>query len=114
MIDPLFSIAHNQPEISAFRVYPPEYTPPVNEVPDGTIIKDDKIRIGKWGACWNRYYKLKISYFMSDLAKSTLTILNDKISWQKNLISTVRSSKGFYQNFCYFIENHIINIEYIS
>lgn len=89
VIDPLFSIAKGVPELMAFRVYPPEYTPTANETPDGTIVKDDKIRVSKWGACWNRYYQLQISYFMSNNSKSTLGILRDKFLWQNTFISSV-------------------------
>lgn len=83
VIDPLYSLHHEKPEIFAFRVYPPDYTAPANETPDGTIVAEDKIRVAKWGACWNRYYKLNMEYYISSLAQSTLGVLNDKFSWQK-------------------------------
>lgn len=86
VIDPLRSIAKGRPEIMAFRTYPPEYAHPVaNETPDGTIEPNDKIRISKWGICWNRYYSLNISYFMSDLSTNTLNILKNKFSWMNSL-----------------------------
>ena len=75
-------------------MYPPDYTPPANETPDGTIVTDDKARVGKWGACWNRYYKLSITYYMSNLSKTVLGTLNDKFSWQKNLIPSSSGGAG--------------------
>ena len=41
VLDPLRSLAKGKPEMMAFRVYPPDYTAPPNEVPDGSIITDD-------------------------------------------------------------------------
>jgi COP9 signalosome complex subunit 5 len=77
-----------------FRVYPPEYTPPMNETPDGTLIADDRSRVEKWGACWNRYYKLEVSYFMSSLAQSTLGILKNKFLWQNTFSSSPMLEPG--------------------
>jgi COP9 signalosome complex subunit 5 len=54
VLDPLRSLAKKRPEMGAFRVYPPEYTAPLNETPDGTIVTDDPTRIERWGSCWNR------------------------------------------------------------
>ena len=82
VIDPLRSIAKSKPEMKAFRVYPPEYTPPLNEMPDGKIESVDRIRVEKWGNCWNRYYELSISYYMSTLAQNILGILKHQFLWQ--------------------------------
>ena len=81
VIDPLRSLAKNRPELMAFRVYPPDYSAPLNQTPDGTIVTDDSRRLRNWGSCWERYYKLEVSYFMSDLAQSTLgtTVYNSLI-----------------------------------
>ena len=49
VIDPLRSLAKGRPEIMSFRVYPPEYNPPLNQTPDGTFVTDDRIRVEKWG-----------------------------------------------------------------
>lgn len=35
VVDPLRSLAKQEPEIGVYRVYPPKYTPPVNEVSNG-------------------------------------------------------------------------------
>ena len=87
VIDPLYSIDKEKPEMMAFRVYPPEYSPPANETPDGKIVKDDRARVEKWGACWNRYYTLPIEYFMSNLAKDSLNKLSNKFLWEKPFTS---------------------------
>lgn len=39
VLDPLLSIAQQRPEMKAFRVYPPTYSPPAHETPDGQIVK---------------------------------------------------------------------------
>lgn len=89
VIDPLTSIARDKPELMAFRVYPPDFSPPVNETPDGSIVKDDKTRVAKWGACWNRYYRLETTYFMSRQSKSSLGVLRDKFLWQNSFVSSL-------------------------
>ena len=33
----------------SFRVYPPDYNPPLNQTPDGAFVTDDRIRVEKWG-----------------------------------------------------------------
>jgi len=89
VIDPLRSFAKGKPELAAFRVFPPEYSSSnPDETPDGSTIHDDKLRIEKWGVCWNRYYKLDTSYYMSSLAQSTLSLLKNKFLWQNTLSSS--------------------------
>lgn len=97
VIDPLLSLAKGKPEMMAFRVYPPEYSPPANETPDGKIIKDDRVRVEKWGACWNRYYQLPIEYFMSNLAKDSLNKLSNKFLWEKPFTTSVYQNQEFVQ-----------------
>ena len=36
-VDPLRSLAKNRPEFGAYRVYPPEYTAPANQVCGGSL-----------------------------------------------------------------------------
>ena len=60
VVDPLRSLAKSHPEFGAFRAYPPEFSPPANECPDGKLVEDDTTRVEHWGACWNRYYKLQV------------------------------------------------------
>eukprot|EP01038_Epipyxis_sp_PR26KG_P009076 gene9076-12240_t len=93
VIDPITSISKGLPVIEAFRVYPPDYTPLANETPDGTIVTDDKLRVEKWGACWNRYYKLESEYFISNLSLTTLGILKDKLLWHQPLHESTNSGE---------------------
>lgn len=95
VIDPLRSFAKGKPELSAFRVYPPEYTAPADETPDGTLVTDDQVRVERWGAIWNRYYQLETEYFMSTLAQSTLSLLKHKFLWQSTF-SGASSQEGTY------------------
>lgn len=88
VIDPLRSLAKSTPEFGAFRVYPPDYSPPGNETPDGKIVEDDRLRVEQWGACWNRYYKLDIEYFMSAQARAVISILSRNFLWTRTLGST--------------------------
>lgn len=88
VVDPLRSLAKSNPEFGAFRVFPPEYSGPPNETPDGTIVEEDSKRVELWGACWNRYYKLEIEYFMSPQAKAVIGILSKNFLWMRTLGST--------------------------
>lgn len=92
VIDPLYSLAKQNPEIMAFRVYPPEYSAPVDETPNGQIVKDDQKRVAQWGACWNRYYKLDVEYFMSSMTNGTLNALRNQFLWYNCLCAPTSSS----------------------
>lgn len=90
VVDPLRSLHKDKPEIKAFRVYPPEYNSSVeNECPNGDIIKDEKVRLEKWGSCWSRYYELEIDYFMSQTSRNVMDVLTKKFMWMKTLGSRV-------------------------
>ena len=88
VIDPLRSFAKNASELAAFRAYPPTASPPPNQCPDGSIVTEDAKRVEVWGSCWNRYYELKVEYFMSDQAKSIIDILNHSHLWARTLSAT--------------------------
>jgi COP9 signalosome complex subunit 5 len=88
VVDPLRSLARGVLELQSFRVYPPEFTAPLNETPDGKIVTDDKQRMTLWGSCWNRYYRLNTTYFMSQLSSDVLGILKNNFLWQNALSST--------------------------
>ena len=88
VIDPLRTLAKGYPNLESFRVYPPEYTSIPNETPDGTIIADEKTRLQLWGNCWNRYYKLNTTFYMSNLASNVLGMLKNNFLWQNNFTST--------------------------
>jgi COP9 signalosome complex subunit 5 len=94
VIDPLRSFSKSKPELKAFRVYPPEYTAPLNECPDGVIEPVERLRVEKWGNCWSRYYELEVSYYMSTLAQSTLGILKNNFLWQNGITSTPYQEAG--------------------
>eukprot|EP00904_Undaria_pinnatifida_P010840 jgi/Undpi1/6887/HiC_scaffold_21.g09363.m1 len=88
VVDPLRSLAKSRPEFGAFRVYPPEFSAPLNETPDGKIVTDDTQRVELWGSCWNRYYSMEIEYFMSSLASDVMGILTENFLWMRTLGST--------------------------
>ena len=94
VIDPLRSLAKGVPEIMAFRAYPPDYSAPLNETPDGTFVTDEPTRVKQWGSCWNRFYKLNITYIMSSLARATLGTLKNQFLWQNALSSTPMLEQG--------------------
>ena len=93
VIDPLLSLSKAEPVMSAFRVYPPEYSPPANETPDGTIVPNDKLRVQQWGACWNRYYEIPIEYFISSLAQNTLGAIKNKFLWERVFYESTKSTE---------------------
>jgi COP9 signalosome complex subunit 5 len=88
VIDPLLSLHTNKPQLQAFRVYPPDYSPPANETPDGKIVKNDAQRIALWGVCWNRYYALSVEYYMSNLSKDILEKLKNRFMWSQAFIAS--------------------------
>jgi COP9 signalosome complex subunit 5 len=92
VIDPLLSIAQSRPEMMAFRVYPPEYNAVRDECPDGRVVREERERVSLWGACWNRYYRLEIEYFMSTLAQDTLNIMRTQLLWPKAFTSSAITS----------------------
>lgn len=85
VVDPLLSMHTGTPQLKAFRAYPPEYQSPIaNECPDGSIVPSEKQRLEKWGSCWNRYYELKVEYYMSDASRSILGDLTQNYLWMKS------------------------------
>lgn len=86
VIDPLRSAHTGSPEIKAFRAYPPEYNSSVpNECPDGSVEPSDHARLELWGSCWNRYYELKVEYFMSSSARTVMEQLTQDYMWTRVL-----------------------------
>jgi COP9 signalosome complex subunit 5 len=88
VVDPLRSMNTEYPEIKAFRAYPPEYNSPVaNECPNGSIETSDQIRLEKWGSCWNRYYELKVEYYMSSVSRKVIVdgLTQDSL-WMRSLV----------------------------
>lgn len=88
VVDPLRSMHTEYPEIKAFRAYPPEYNSPVlNECPNGSIETSDQLRLEKWGSCWNRYYELKVEYYMSSVTRKVIVdgLTQDSL-WMRSLV----------------------------
>ncbi|KAL3812121.1 hypothetical protein ACHAXA_009380 [Cyclostephanos tholiformis] len=89
VVDPLRSLAKGDPELRAFRAYPPEYTHPVvNECPNGEIIHEERVRLEQWGSCWASYYELEVEYYMSSGARSVLSTLTRNFLWMRTLGTT--------------------------
>jgi proteasome lid subunit RPN8/RPN11 len=85
VVDPLLSMHTGTPQLKAFRAYPPEYQSAIpNECPDGSIVASEKLRLEKWGSCWNRYYELKVEYYMSEASRSVLGDLTQNYLWMKS------------------------------
>ena len=85
VVDPLRSIALESPELKAFRAYPPEFTPPANECPDGSKQTNEQTRLELWGSCWNRYYELPVEYYMSNASRLVLESLTKNYLWIRTL-----------------------------
>jgi len=71
--------------LTLIGAYPPEYQSNVaNECPDGSIITSERLRLEKWGSCWNRYYELNVEYYMSTASRSILCDLTQNYLWIKS------------------------------
>lgn len=89
VVDPLRSLARGNPELKAFRAYPPEFTHPVvNQCPNGAVLHDEQTRLEQWGSCWASYYELSVDYYMSGGARSVLSALTRNFLWMRTLGST--------------------------
>lgn len=105
VVDPLRSLAKKNPEIKAFRAYPPDYSAPQNECPDGTIVTEEKLRLEVWGKCWDRYYELEVEYYMSNAARNMITLLTQNYAWMTVLGSTPMLQPEVKQEFPVKIAN---------
>ena len=76
VIDPLRSLAKQEPEFGCYRVFPPRYSPPANLCPDGSTNADQASRTTRWGLTYHRYYQLPISYFLSQLGGQLLDVMS--------------------------------------
>jgi COP9 signalosome complex subunit 5 len=89
VVDPLRSAHLETPQLKAFRAYPPEYSSAIpNECPDGTVEASEQTRLEHWGSCWNRYYELKLEYYMSTVSRSVLEQLTQDYLWIRTLTPT--------------------------
>jgi len=87
VVDPLRSLAKQEPHFGAFRTYPPTYSPPPNQGPDGATGDKEELQI-RWAALYHRYYQLEISFFMSSLGHRLLGIMSKNNLWVRVLSST--------------------------
>lgn len=93
VVDPLRSGHLQEPELKAFRAYPPEYNSPVtDECPNGTIESSEQLRLEQWGSCWNRYYELEVEYYMSNTSRKVLEQLTQDYLWMRTLTSQPESN----------------------
>lgn len=89
VVDPLRSLARSEPELKAFRAYPPEYTHTVvHQCPNGEVLHEERARLEQWGSCWASYYELNVEYYMSGGARSVLSTLTRNFLWMRALGST--------------------------
>ncbi|KAL7570153.1 hypothetical protein ACA910_019991 [Epithemia clementina (nom. ined.)] len=93
VVDPLRSAHLQVPELKAFRAYPPEFSPTPNECPDGNLEGREKVRLEKWGSCWNRYYELELEYFMSRVSRTVMEKLTQDYLWMRTLTRPTVSSR---------------------
>jgi len=87
-VDPLRSLARQEPEFGCFRTYPVAYDPPKAEAPDGSVTMSDAARQQRWGVVHHRYYALEISYFNSGLGNQILDVMSKNSLWVRVLGSS--------------------------
>eukprot|EP01083_Nonionella_stella_P183082 660624_1 len=87
VVDPLRSLAKQSPQFGCFRAYPPNYSPPKNECPDGASVEEERSRVARWGKAADRYYQMDISYFMSSLGSQMLDVMSRNHLWIRVLSS---------------------------
>jgi len=89
VVDPLRSLARQEPEFGAFRTYPKNFKPPEDECPDGSLApKTSEQRVKRWGNSSDEYYALKTHFFMSQLGRHFLGIMSKNNLWIRVLGST--------------------------
>lgn len=82
VVDPLRSTHLQQPELKAFRAYPPDHTSPIPyECPDGTAEPIEQARLERWGSCWSRYYELSIECGTTPACRRVLEQLTQTYRW---------------------------------
>jgi COP9 signalosome complex subunit 5 len=87
VVDPLRSLAKQEPEFGAYRVFPPTFSVQQDECPDGTFMSKE-MRMQRWGVSAERYYALKISFFMSSLGRRVLDTMSKNSLWIRILASS--------------------------
>lgn len=109
-MDPLRSIAKQEPEFGAFRVYPPAYTAPVNLAPDGSTGDKDEMQI-RWGPVPGRYYQLGVSYFMSSLGNKLLGVMSKNNLWVRVLSSSAMLEPETRERFPERVSKAVLQID---
>lgn len=87
VVDPLRSLAKQEPQLGVFRNYPPTHNPPSGEGPDGQKGDENTLK-ERWGAVYNRYYQLEHSFFMSRLGNQFLDTMSRNNLWVRVLSSS--------------------------
>ncbi|GMH81621.1 hypothetical protein TrST_g8917 [Triparma strigata] len=86
VIDPLRSMSTSELIMESFRAFPPEYTPVDKfSCPDGSVVKNESERLQRWGACFNRYYRLDTVYHMSTESNKIVRRINEDFKWVESL-----------------------------
>jgi len=88
VIDPLRSLAKQEPQLGCFRVYPPSHCPKPTEGPDGRIYASEEAVKIRWGSSPNRYYKLDHSYFLSTFGARVVEMMSRNNLWIRVLSSS--------------------------
>lgn len=88
VLDPLRSLAKQEPQLGCFRVYPPTHSPRKLEGPDGNLYPDESAVKARWGNAYNRYYQMENDYFMSSLGSQLLDIMSRNNLWVRVLSSS--------------------------
>lgn len=84
VIDPERTMSQGKVEIGAFRTYPEGYKPNASAESDGMIPTE---KAADFGAHYDRYYSLDVSYFKSTLDTEVLSRL-----WSKYWVNTLSSN----------------------
>lgn len=87
VVDPLRSLAKQEPQLGVFRNYPVAHNTNATEGPDGQ--KGDEASLKeRWGAVYNRYYMLDTTFFMSKLGNQFLDTMSRNNLWVRVLSSS--------------------------
>jgi len=99
VVDPLRSLVKQEPELGAFRVYPVTHQlAHPDECPDGTQMPKES-RMVRWGVSADRYYALKVSFFMSMLSRKVLDTMSKSSLWIRILASSSLNEADARQRF---------------
>lgn len=86
VIDPLRSLAKQEPQLGTFRCFPAAHNPPANIGPDGQTYDKETMQL-RWGHSPHRYYMLETTYFLSSLGNQLLDTMSRNNLWVRVLSS---------------------------